>query len=62
MKKMWQMLLRQVCELNEVGRMNFNGAKSNLRSLRNAFKGLLVASWLYLYVVSYTLFYGLKFC
>lgn len=38
------MLLRQAHELNEVGRMNFNGAKSDLRSLRNAFKGLLVAS------------------
>jgi hypothetical protein len=57
------MLLRQAHELNEVGRMNFNGAKSDLRSLRNAFKGLLVASWLHLYVASYTLFNGLsKFC
>jgi hypothetical protein len=61
MKKMWQMILRQVRELNEVGRMNFNGAKSDLRSLRNAFKGLLVASWLYIYVASYTLFNRLKF-
>ncbi len=56
------MILRQVRELNEVGRMNFNGAKSDLRSLRNAFKGLLVASWLYIYVASYTLFNRLKFC